>query len=66
MLYCQPMSKSKNINLKEALKKNKLNQFIKERVGQAGNKPDFDATLSSMVGKSPKAPATSGQDDSVN
>lgn len=52
------------MNLKEALKGNKLRQFIKERAKQAGDKQRFDATLSSMAGMSPKAPATSKKRDS--
>ena len=52
------------MNLKEAIEKGKLKEFIKQRREHKGDKRKFDATLSSMVrGKSPKAPATSSQGD---
>ena len=48
------------MNLKEALQKNKLKQFIKEQSPKKGDKPKFDAAISSMVkGKSKEVPATS-------
>lgn len=51
------------MDLKEALKNNKLKQFIKERIEQEGDAPKFDATLSSMAqGKLKEAPATSPKD----
>ena len=57
------------ITLKEALKKGKIKQFIKERLfeEEEGDKERFDSTLSSMAqGKSPKARKASSQDDSEN
>lgn len=54
------------MNLKEALKKNKLKQFIKERSGQKGDRDKFDRTIGSMVGKSKAAPATSLKGSSAN
>lgn len=57
------------ITLKEATKKGKLKQFIKEH--HSKDKPSdgklFEATLSSMVRGTKKAtPAASSQDDSEN
>lgn len=53
------------MNLKEALKTGKLKQFIKERLtDKPGDQDKFDAAISSMVGKSPKAPKASRRDDS--
>ena len=51
------------MNLKEALSQNKLDQFIKERQKEEGDQEAFDAMLSSMVGKSKEAQATSSQDE---
>lgn len=43
------------ITLKEAIKKKKLCQFIKERKDSTGDKKVFDKAISSMAkGKSPK------------
>lgn len=50
------------ITLKEAITKNKLKEFIKERSTQTGKKPAFDATISSMVGKSKEAQEASEKD----
>lgn len=51
--------------LKEALANGKLDEFIKEHSDDAAGDADkLEAAISSMVGKSPKAPATSSQDDS--
>ncbi len=55
----------KNLTLKEALSKGNLKQFIKERIKQTGDKPKFDGTISSMVGKSEEVPAASKKRDSV-
>lgn len=53
------------MNLKEAIAKGKLKQFIKERSGQKGDKDRFDAAISSMVrGKSKEAPAASKREHS--
>lgn len=53
------------MNLKEALSKNKLRQFIKERESETGDKSQFDSAISSMVsGKSPKARGASKKDSS--
>lgn len=59
------------MNLKEAVAKGKLKQFIKERTTQKGDAPKFDATLSSMAsGKPPQklkeAPVASPPDYSEN
>ena len=52
------------ISLKEARDKGKLGQFIKERGhDKPADAEKFDATLSSMVGKSKVAPKASSQDD---
>lgn len=57
----------KNLTLKEALKKKKLKQFIKQHDKQTGDKEAFDSILSSMAsGKSPKARQPSAPDDSEN
>jgi hypothetical protein len=54
--------REKIMNLKEAIAKKKLGQFIKERLNQTGDKPKFDAAISSMAGKSKEAPAASKKD----
>lgn len=57
---------AKRLTLKEALAQGKLPQFIKERLKQTGDKPRFDATVSSMVQKSKATPKPSSRDDSAN
>lgn len=47
------------MNLKEAIAKGKLKEFIKERSKQKGDADKLDKTISSMVGKSKEARATS-------
>lgn len=47
------------LSLKEALKAGKLKQFIKDHLKQKGDAEQFDAVISSMVGKSKEAPRTS-------
>lgn len=54
------------LTLKEAIAKGKLKEFIKERLHQTGDKPKFDATISSMVGKSKATPAASPKDSDEN
>lgn len=54
------------MNLKEAIAKNKLKEFIKERQQVSGDQEKFDSTLDSMVGKSRATLATSDQDNSEN
>lgn len=51
------------MNLREALDKGKLKQFIADRKGETGDKVAFDATLASMVGKSKSDQKTSSRDD---
>lgn len=58
--------KSKDLTLKEAIAKGKLPQFIKERSEQKGDKPKFDAAISSMVGKSKATQEASEKDSSEN
>lgn len=59
------MEKNKTLTLKDAIKKNKLDQFIKEHEKDAPSNADqFDATLSSMTGKSKAVLKASSQDDS--
>ena len=61
LIYYQTMKK---ITLKEAIKKGKLKEFIKEREqDKPADAEKFDATLSSMVGKSKATPKASSQDD---
>lgn len=61
------MSNPSTMNLKEAIAKGKLKEFIKERRKHKGDKSQFDATLSSMVrGKSKAVPKSSSQDDDGN
>lgn len=54
--------KTKSKNLKQALKEDKLDRFIKEQKVR-GDKKAFDATLSSMAGKKKSTRETSSQDD---
>lgn len=57
----------KKISLKEAVAKGKLEQFIKENEGEAGDKEAFDKAISLMAkGKSPKVPATSSREKPEN
>lgn len=53
------------MNLKEAIAKGKLKQFIAEHALE-GDSDKLDSTLSSMVGKSKEAPAASPADDDGN
>lgn len=50
------------MDLKKAIKEGLLDQFIKERDQDLGDKKQFDSTLSSMVGKSKEVPVTSSRD----
>lgn len=50
------------MNLKEALNKDKLKEFIAEREGQKGDKAQFDKAISSLVGKSKAARKSSSRD----
>lgn len=53
------------ITLKEAIAKGKLNEFIKERSDQKGDKDRFDSAISSMAqGKSKGVPAASKPESS--
>ncbi len=55
----------KNITLKEAIAKKKLEQFIEQQSDKKGDKIRFDSTLSSMASqKSPKAHQPFSPDDS--
>lgn len=55
----------KQLTLKQALKENKIKQFIKERLAdKPGDQNKFDKVISSMVQKSPKVPKTSPPADS--
>ncbi len=48
------------MNLKEAIAKNKLKEFIRERASLKGDKGRFDAAISSMAkGKSKEVPVAS-------
>jgi len=51
------------MDLRNALKKGDLRQFLAERKGETGDSEAFDATLSSMVGKSKSGQKTSSRDD---
>lgn len=51
--------------LKDALKNNKLAQFIKDHAGEQGDSEKFNRTISSMVGQTKKeVPAASPEDSS--
>lgn len=51
--------------LKEAIKKGKLSEFIKERSNEKGDSDKFERVISSMVGKSKATPATSDRETSA-
>lgn len=52
------------MNLKDAFRKNRLDQFIKEHKGLKGDPEAFEQTLRSMAsGKSPEARPASSQGD---
>ena len=51
------------VNLKQAIERNKLDEFIAEREGETGDAEAFDATLRSMAGTSKEAPEASSPDD---
>lgn len=52
------------ITLKQAILKNKLAQFIKERVNQTADETQFNSTLNAMSsGKSQEAHSASSQDN---
>ena len=51
------------LTLRQAIKQNKVDQFIAEREGETGDADTFDATLRSMAGKSKEAPEASSPDD---
>lgn len=54
--------KDRNLTLKDAIKKNKLKQFIDERPELQGDKKLFDKTVTSMVsGKSKAVPKASAK-----
>ena len=52
------------MNLKEAIAKGKLSQFIKERLEQAGDQPKFDSALSSMTKQKSKEVLAASPKDS--
>lgn len=55
------------MNLKEAIAKNKLKQFIKAQGAKTADQRQFDATVSSMVrGKSKVTPAKSKRKPSAD
>ena len=56
------------MNLKEAIKNNKLKDFIKARSKEEkkGDKEKFDKAIKSISQTSPKAPQSSAQDSSKN
>jgi hypothetical protein len=51
------------ISLREAIEQGKLDQFIKEHKGEAGDPEAFERTIRSMAGKSKEAPEASSPDD---
>jgi len=51
-------------NLKQALEKGRLKQFVKEREGMEGDPDAFDRTIEIMAGKSSKVRPASPQDAS--
>lgn len=55
---------TKKLTLKEALKKGKLKQFIKEHEGQEYDPAKFDATLKKLLGTSTEAQGASAPDSS--
>lgn len=52
------------VNLKEAIKKGKLKEFIKQNSKKTGDKSRFDAAISSMAGKSKAVRGASKKDSS--
>ncbi len=54
------------MNLKKAIKEDKLDQFIEERQEEHGDQKKFDSTLSSMVEKSKLTQEASSQDKIEN
>ena len=51
----------KNLSLREARKKGKLEAFIEEREGERGDASALDRTVASMAGKSSEAPQASSR-----
>lgn len=51
------------ISLKEAIANDKLDQFIAEHKGEAGDPAEFERIIRSMAGKSKEAPEASSPDD---
>ena len=51
------------MNLKQALERGKLAQFVKERKGEEGEPEAFNQTVASMAQTSPEAPKASGRLD---
>ena len=54
------------MNLKEAIEKKKLDQFIKEHEQETGDSDKLDATISSMVGKSQEVQEASDREHDEN
>lgn len=48
--------------LKQAIAEGKLDQFIAEHADELGDADQLEATIQSMVGKSPKVQGASAQD----
>lgn len=51
------------ITLREAIDQGRLDQFIAEHKGEAGDQAEFDRIIRSMAGKSKEAQEASSQDD---
>lgn len=52
------------VNLKEAINRDKLAQFIAEHDGETGDADAFESVIRSMAGTSKEAPAASPPDGS--
>jgi len=51
------------ITLREAVQQGKLDQFIAERNGEAGDPAEFERIIRSMAGTSREVPEASSPDD---
>lgn len=56
----------KKLNLKQAIDKNKIDEFISQNKEKIGDKSIFDSTLRSMTNNSKSARQTSSEDSSEN
>jgi hypothetical protein len=54
------------ITLKQAIDKNKMDEFISQNKDKIGDKDKFDSTLQSMFNNSKSARQTSSEDSSEN